>query len=428
MTRRRQRGTGTKPRQRKDGRWTVSVPGTIDESGRRPRVYAYAATRDAALAKRDELLDKQRKAALTRARPDKWILSVFLDEWLKDSVRARVREATFRLYELVVRRHIRTIAARGKGADKPGLGQVRLDRLSPRAIRAHYADLERADRSPRVRQLVHVVLHQALKDAVRLDAIPRNPVANVDAARVARQPMHIWSPEQVRKFLEKAVDDRYYALYVLAFTTGMRKGELLALQWHDIDLEAGTLSVRHTLVEVDGKWRDRVDLPATVVKWRLAEPKTARGRGRIDLLANAVEAVRSHRAVRLSEGLRASEWCFPSPKGKRRGAAATPTNARSLTRYSFEPLMAIAELPRIRFHDIRHTAASMWLAAGIHPKVVQERLVHASIGITLDTYSHVLPAIHREAADRIGTLIQPEAAVRSIVGQLNGSGESQTPK
>ena len=390
--RRRQRSTGSKPRQRKDGRWVASARG-LDPDGQQRRFYVYAATRDAVLAKREELLEQLRQRGVNRTRPDRRTLAAFLDDWLRDSARPRVRDTTHRLYKLVVERHLKNVAG-AKGSLKPGLGHIRLDHLDARQIRAHYASLERNGRSPRMRQLAHVVLHQALKDAVRLDVIPRNPCANVDPPRVARRAMKVWTPEQVRQFLNAARGDRYAALYVLAFASGMRKGELLALRWEDVDLDAAALSVRNTLADVGGTWR-------------LAEPKTDRGRRRIDLPAAAVDALRDQRERLLAEGLRASPWCFPSrAKTKCFGeAVSTPTNTRNLVRYSFDRLIVKAELPRIRFHDIRHTAASMWLAAGIHPKIVQERLGHASIGITLDVYSHVLPSVHREAADRIGAIL-----------------------
>lgn len=198
--------------------------------------------------------------------------------------------------------------------------------------------------------------------------------------------MRIWTAEQIRAFLKVAQADWYYALYVLAFATGMRKGELLALRWEDVDLEAGALSVRQTLVHMNKAWH-------------LFEPKTDSGRRRLELARDAVDALRLQRARLFTEGLRASEWCFPSKAG-------TPTNTQNLVRYSFEKLIAAAGLARIVFHAIRHSAASLWLAAGEHPKIVQERLGHASIGITMDTYSHVLPSAHKAAAERIGELLR----------------------
>lgn len=170
----------------------------------------------------------------------------------------------------------------------------------------------------------------------------------------------------------------------------MRLGELFALQWKNVDLKRASLAVRHTLMELNGKLS-------------LEEPKTAKNRRRFDLPQSAVEALRGHRARMLKEGLGGIEWVFCNQSGG-------PLRRSHFHKYLFKPLLKSSKLPNFRFHDLRHTSASLLLAAGVHPKVVQERLGHAQIGITLDIYSHVLPTMGVEAAGRLDAVLANRTA------------------
>ena len=170
----------------------------------------------------------------------------------------------------------------------------------------------------------------------------------------------------------------------LAITTGLRQGELLGLQWDDVDFDGAALHVRHTLHELNGRL------------W-IGEPKTRRARRQVDLPTIAIAALQDHQERMLIEG---------HPHGlvfrdTRRG----PLRKSNLVRRSFLPLLKRAGLPAIRFHDLRHTAATLLLAQGVHPKIVQERLGHSQISLTLDTYSHVLPGMGREAASKLDALL-----------------------
>ena len=177
---------------------------------------------------------------------------------------------------------------------------------------------------------------------------------------------------------------------MLALTSGMRLGELLGVRWRDIDLDAGSLQVRHTMLR-------------TAAGLHLTEPKTARSRRRIALAPNAREALRAHRGRQAAERLQLGRaWedqdlVFANAIGK-------PVEAGNLLRRSFLPLLTKAALPRIRFHDLRHTAATLLRSQGVHPKVVSELLGHSSIGLTLDTYSHVLPDMQQQAATAMDRL------------------------
>ena len=180
---------------------------------------------------------------------------------------------------------------------------------------------------------------------------------------------------------------------MLAVTAGMRPGELLGLQWSDVDLKGKAVMVQHSLQELNGQLK-------------LAEPKTARGRRRIDLPQMAIDALVRHRARLLKEGLAGVAWVFPNASGG-------PWRRSHFHFNEYKPLLMRANLPDIRFHDLRHTSATLLLSQGVHPKVVQERLGHSQISVTLDTYSHVLPTMQLEAAGKFDELLQPAQPRRS---------------
>jgi integrase len=196
--------------------------------------------------------------------------------------------------------------------------------------------------------------------------------------------MAVLNPDEARRLLEAASDSPLEALYVAAIGTGARFGELLGLRWEDIDLRRGAMSIQRTLVDVNGKLKT-------------SEPKTSRGRRRIELPDFVTDALRRHRQQQAAEP-HPKAWVFADGNGG-------PLRKSNVLRRSFRPLLKKARLPQIRFHDLRDTAATLLLAQGVHPKAVQERLGHATIAITLDTYSHVLPSMQRDAADQLHALV-----------------------
>ncbi|HEV2357498.1 MAG TPA: site-specific integrase [bacterium] len=236
-------------------------------------------------------------------------------------------------------------------------------------------------------------LHHALDQAVRWGMIPRNVCDAVTRPGAPRPIMQVLTPTQVSALLEAAREDRLHALYVMAITTGLRQGELLGLQWDDVDLTGALLHVRHSLHEVNGRLS-------------LGEPKTARAKRPVDLPRIAVAALREHRERMLAEG-HPHGWVFCDTEGG-------PVRRPNLLRRSFQPLLKKAGLPQIRFHDLRHTAATLLLLQGVHPKVVQERLGHSQISVTLDTYSHVLPSMGREAAAKLDALLERGTTVAKL--------------
>ena len=368
MARKRGNGEGSITR-RKDGLYMARY--TVETAIGAKRKTLYGKTRG-------EVSEKLTKAMADRDDglvfdADNLKVGEYLERWLVDSVLDTVRPTTYERYEQIVRIHVR-----------PALGSVKLKNLTPVHVRGLYREKLEAGLSARTVQYIHVTLHKALKQAVQDGLIPRNATEAVKAPQVRREEMRPLSAEQVKVLLGVARGDRLEALYVLAIHTGLRQGELLGLKWEDVDLESGTLRVRRTLVTAKGG-------PV------LTAPKTKGSRRSVKLTQGAVEALRSHLKHQLQEIDRAgSLWrenglMFASESGE-------PLDRRYLTSCRYKALLKRAELPMIRFHDLRHTCATLLLSKNVNPKIVSEMLGHASIAITLDTYSHVLPNMRDQAA------------------------------
>ena len=227
---------------------------------------------------------------------------------------------------------------------------------------------------------------------MRWNLVARNVAGLVDPPRPGHQEMQALSPEQTRTLLEGARGGPLEAILTLAVTTDMRKGELLALHWSDVDLDRGALRVVGTL--------QRHPNGHLVV----SPPKTPRSRRQIELTPLALDALRRHRArqaetrLLLGPGWNEGGFVFPSSEGR-------PQDGGHLLSGQFRPLLRSQGLPVIRFHDLRHTAATLLLGQGIHPKIVSEMLGHSTIAITLDLYSHVTPTMQRDAARAMNTLL-----------------------
>lgn len=274
------------------------------------------------------------------------------------------------------------------------MGNVRLAKLSALHVERLYADMEAAGVSAAMQKKVGTCLGTALRHACRLRLLGHNPVADVPRPKPARQEIHPLDPDQAARFLDAARQDRLFPMYALALDSGMRQGELFALHWPDIDFGAGSVQVRRSLEEIAGKVR-------------LKEVKTARSRRRIELSGFTLKALNEHREAMLAEGMDVKAGpVFVAPGGGF-------LHNSNVQHRSFEPLLARAELLAIRFHDLRHTCATLLLMAGENVKVVSERLGHSSVVITLDTYSHVLPSMGKRAAETMDKILgrKPEKAV-----------------
>ncbi len=310
-------------------------------------------------------------------------LRAFLIEWL-ESIKTSLRPKTWGQYGQVIRQHI-----------LPELGKTKLKDLRPDQIQSFYNRKLKAGTSPSTVRIIHAVLHKALGDALRWGLMSRNPVSVVLKPKVSRREMQVLSADQVQQFLICTSGVRNEALYHLAISTGLRQGEILGLKWSDLDWEAASLQIQRQVQRAPGEGL------------KLVEPKSAAGRRLIVLGPSTLEKLLKHSKKQRSDRILVGEqWqendlIFPSTVG-------TPMDQKRL-HTNFKKLLRKAELPEIRFHDLRHTAATLMLQQGIHPKVVQERLGHSQISVTLDTYSHVLPAMQKEAALKIDELISPIA-------------------
>jgi integrase len=308
-------------------------------------------------------------------------VSQYMTRWLEDSAKGDLAPRTYHNYRLQIRRHI-----------VPAFGSIKLSKPTAYHIQTLYAQKLRDGLKPASVRYIHAVLHRALEQAVRFSMIPFNPATRVDPPKVRQEEITPLDSEQARRFLGAAKGEKFEALYVLSITTGVRMGESLGLKWSDIDLDAGTLRVNRQLQRM----RRDGEKSGTLV---FSEPKNA-SRRTIDLPHRALEALRSHRKRQIEEQLRAgSGWqdkglVFTTGKG-------TPLDAQNVVNRFFKPLLKRAALPDIRWHDLRHTYATLLLVRGTHPTYVQKSLGHASVQLTLDRYSHWMPSMGRNTAQGI---------------------------
>ena len=355
------------------------------EERRRQTKSGFATRRQAQAAMSKLLVAVEEKSYVA---PTKLSLREYLSkEWLP-AIEATIRPSTFRGYKQHVECHI-----------CPHIGSVQLQKLCGSQINALYAKLALSGKKdgksglcPLTIRHVHACLHRALRDAVRWERITRSPADAADPPRVSgdgTRELKTWSAEQLKAFLAAARDDPLFALWHTLAMTGMRRGEALGLRWEDVDLENGRLSVRRALIP-NGK---------TVV---VSEPKTARGRRSVALDPETIEVLKAQAARQLDDRATSKTWTETGLVfTKQNGEAGHP---EVVSRF-FRAAVKAAKLPEIRLHDLRHTHATLALRAGIHPKVVSERLGHATIAITLDTYSHATPAMQEEAAVLIAELV-----------------------
>ena len=339
---------------------------------------------------RQEVADKVTDALAARARgqlvtaPGQTV-ETFLTSWLADIAGPKVRARTAQMYEYIVRLHI-----------VPEIGKVKLDRLTPGHVSRLLQAGTSAGLSPRTVQIVHGVLRNALNEAVRWHLAGQNVAREVDGPRVERHEIQPLSPDEARALLASVEGDRLSALYGVALALGLRQGEALGLRWQDVDLEGGLIHVRHQLQRLHG-----------VIS--LVPLKTSRSRRTIALPASTLAGLRAHRQQQIKERLEAGpEWRGPEPKD---GAcyvfttlAGTPLEKRNVIR-AFKAVLRRAGLPERRFHDLRHSTATLLLAQGTDVRTIMDILGHSEISLTLNLYAHVLPELRREAADRMEAIL-----------------------
>ena len=361
--------------QRNDGRWVASI--TL-ENGKRKSIYCKTQQEAIKAARKAN----QQKDQGTLIVTEDQALSTFLTTWLQDTARPRLRYRTYERYRELIELHI-----------LPTLGKTKLQKLAPQHLQKLFNQKLEEGYAPQTVKHMHRVLHCALNDAVKWSLVARNVCDVVDAPRVPKQEMKVLTIEQAHRFLKAAQGDPLEALFVLALTTGMRRGELLALQWEDIDFSCELLHVRRTIACIPNQG------------FVTSEPKTAKSRRAICLTDLAITVLKRHRKhqdearQKVGNTWQDQHWVFCTEVG-------TPLDPTTMLRYSFWPLLERAEIPRLRFHDLRHSSATLLLVMGVHPKVVQELLGHSNISMTLDTYSHTIPSLQADAINQLSALLQ----------------------
>jgi integrase len=342
---------------RKGNTWFIVLELGSDDHGKRRRKWVSGGwyTEEAA------------RASLPQVLADHGLLTVeaWLLRWL-ELKRATLRPTTWEGYGRLLRKHV-----------LPRIGELPVQTLSPDHIDELYRNLLAARLAARTVRQVHAILRKAGNDAVRKGMLERNPALAADPPRVEEAMVRVWTPAQVAHFLSATAHDEFSALWVLAATTGLRRGELLGLRWEDIDLERAALFVRRTKV-----WTGRELVES--------QPKTRHGRRVVALDPRTVAVLRRYQ-------LRSR--VFPMDRG------VFPDLDPSWVSKRFTVLAERAGLPHIRFHDLRHTHATLGLLAGVDAKVISMRLGHHSAGFTADYYQHLLAGMQEQAATRMASLV-----------------------
>jgi len=317
-------------------------------------------------------------------KPSRELLTEHMNEWLEKEAKTRVRAKTYQNYKDMVNLYI-----------NPALGDTILSNLTPTQIKGVYSTMIDKGLSPKTVKNTHGVLRNALEQAVKWGKLNRNPAELVSLPRQNKQEMKVLTPEQTINFLDAVVNSRWKALFSLLVTTGMRPSEALGLKWKDVELENERVTVNRTLTKVDGRWF-------------LEEPKTSRSRRSIPIPSGVVIDLEEHKKEQAAEKLKAKEGEYTDHGFVFATKNGSPLDKNNIVNRYFKPLLLSADLPIIRLYDLRHTCATLLLSAGVNPKIVSERLGHASITLTMDTYSHVLPDMQKSATDILDTMLFTE--------------------
>ena len=362
---------------RKDGRWTASM--TLEDHSRK---YFYGETRKEAYEKLQKALHEQKQGTLLVG--PQQTMKDYLEYWLEEVHKSKLRIGTYRSYRGVLNCHL-----------IPGLGHIRLQKLTPQHVQSLYSKKHTEEGlSPGRIRVIHIVLHKALNHAVRVNLVARNVCDQVELPREERHEGLALTPEQAQQLLQKVREHRLDALLTLAVTTGMRIGEILSLRWQDVDLKAGLLQVRRTV----GYYGKR--------GFVVGEPKTESSRRTIVLPDFLVEKLKLHRTSQLEMRLQAgSAWVDNDLVfcNKRGGFFPPPTIA-----YQFNKVLKDVGFSHMRFHDLRHSAATLLLSMGVSLKVVQEILGHSTISTTADIYSHTFLSMQKEAMNKMDDLFRQQ--------------------
>lgn len=385
---------------RGDGKWMVRVFLGRDDQGKRHfhSKTIHGTKRDAEAYRRrvqGEVHDG------TFAQPTRETVGGFLDRWIRDVARHRVRAKTLETYRTYLERYV-----------KPGVGLRRLRDLRPDHVQALYSTLTDRGLSGRTVRLVHAVFSNALDYACKVDGLPRNPAKLVDLPRQTKTEMRALSQEQAAKLIEVAGQDPHGLVIVFALATGMRPSEYCALRWSDINFDARAAVVRRSVTR-------------TSAGCKFDEPKTSRSKRTVSLPSSLVRSLRTHRArqlearLKIGRGYQDNDLVFATEIG-------TPLDARNLGRRHLKRLLREAGLPDyFRLYDLRHSAATLLIEGGIDARTVADRLGHADVSMTLGTYTHVTITMQERATERLDEVLfggrKSSSAVCHTIGTPRGN-------
>ncbi|MCP3029019.1 site-specific integrase [Halobacillus sp. A5] len=310
--------------------------------------------------------------------PSSILYKDFLDQWLDDKKR-QVQETTYDSYVILVDAHI-----------APRLGNIKLSHLKPIHIQNFYNHLssEKGLAGASI-QKIHTLIKDSLKKAVRWELLFKNPMDAIDRPKIIKPDVEVWTTEEANTFMAKAENDPLFMAFYLAYTTGMRQGEILGLRWKDIDFDKKLLMIRQTLVPGAKKLKSGAKSRAgtrTISLPDKAVIKLQKYKKRMDIEKQLAADIFQDNDLVVCTGL------------------GTPINSSNLRR-TFHRLIEEAQVKPIRFHDLRHTHATVLLLQNVNPKIVSERLGHADVRLTLDTYSHLLPNMQLEAASKLNEVL-----------------------
>lgn len=369
----------------KDGTvtWRVRIDATDPQSGQRHQPQrTFPTKREAERGLRAWLAEIDAGASVHTERRT---VAEYMTWWLQNCAQHRVKPSTLASYEYLTHQYI-----------VPHLGRLRLAQLVPQRVQTFYGSVLEQGLSPRTVRYLHSILHGALADALRMGLVGRNVTEATTPPRRQQAQPRAWTPEELGRFLEVARSDPYWPLWFIAAHTGLRQSELFGLRWRDLDLDRGLLTINQSLVRVGAR---------TAI-----QPGAKRGGHTLRLNAPSVAALRAHRTKQLQNRLEAG------PLWTETDLVFTPLLGGQLHPSTvgrhFRRLVREAGVSPLTFHGLRHTHATILMLNGVHPKVVSERLGHADIGITLRTYSHVLPQMHEAAAEVFAAAMSEQQDVR----------------
>jgi integrase len=362
--------------QRKDGRWQASF---IPENGKRK--YIYAKTQAEVLDKLHKAQQEDKQGVL--ATGPKQAFGEYINQWLEHVHKPTIRVSSYVTYRSLIRNHI-----------IPGLGRIAIQKLTPQRIQAFYSTLQEKGLAPQSISSIHAILLSSLDNAVRWNLVSRNVVSLVSSPHVERHEAKILNTKEAMQLLETVKGNRMYGIILIAVTTGLRRGEILSLHWNDINLQDGTLYVHRTVNRFTGYGFVENDSKTKSSRRKIALPKVV-----VDALVEH-NSMQDH--LRQKAG---SKWI------ERNIVFSNATGnyiQPNYVRIRFHELLTRAGLPDMRFHDLRHSAATILLVMGVHPKVVQELLGHSSIAITMNVYSHLLPSMQGDAMNLVNDVFKKE--------------------